>query len=297
MHTEVLTNNPQTYNCQDLSAQSSPGWTPPKSDNMFTVAFSGEIEPSVAIDAANSLYQKVTVTGDKYVCLGGGPVVWTIDNVDKIKDSINNDDFKAYQGICYDVEGYDDSDSSIKDKFKDCFDAARAKNLKNLVTTSHSGPYLKGDAADIMTFFFTSCDTIDIISPQMYTCDYGTANEYDFSKGVLWIPDGTTTVDFQTLYNNRANEELVILPSLFMNVDSPSNTYYDLYNTGGTNDGNFPIDFYNPLPEGFTVDKGAKNFFEEIVKIPISGSIQFANGTIKFTGTPPDCPNGPNCSG
>lgn len=64
-----------------------------------------------------------------------------------------------------------------------------------------------------------------------------------------------------------------------------------------TNNGNYPTDFYNPLPDGFTKDKGVKNFFEEILGItPVNGSIQFANGTVTLSNDKFSCDNNPDCA-
>ncbi len=301
VHTEVTGYGDEypfeTYNCQTLSTNlpQETYFYPPTVDNMFTVAFSGEYDPTTAISAADNLYQNLgQVPGDKYVSIGGGTDPWSAKDLNALKDAINQNKFSKYQGICYDVEGY--SDTGILKAFGDCFAAAKGKMLKNLVTTSHTGPFLPpGPPKDFMEYCFNH-PNVDIISPQLYTCDFGTANEYDYTAGFTWD-------EFVELYNKRTNKNLLLYPSLFMNSlykptagGMETTAYYDLFNTGGTNEGNYPIYFYDQVPEGYTEDKGAKNFFEKILNIgPVTGSIQFANGAFKLDPKKYTCSNDPKC--
>jgi hypothetical protein len=127
----------------------------------------------------------------------------------------------------------------------------------------------------LMENFFKS-NYVDIISPQLYSLDIGTANEYTPTNSCSWAK-------FKGFYDNRANKDLKIYPSLWSIQDK--NGTYDLWNKGGTTNGKKPIISIDPKEDGdllikFTVDNGAKDFFDNILGIPASGCIQFINGTI-----------------
>ena len=138
----------------------------------------------------------------------------------------------------------------------------------SFLTTSHTAPYAAPDGKELMSAFFESSD-LDAISPQLYSADFGTTVEYQ-TGAVSWA-------DFYTLYTNRTNPNLIICPSLWSGFLSTTYGFYNLNNTGGTNEGNPPIDFIDPK---YTIDTGAKNFFLAY-NIPSFGYIQWINGILK----------------
>lgn len=238
------------------------------SNTNFTVAFSGYMEPGTSQDTfsdptclgqANGIYD--LMVGDKYVSLGGGTLSWTPEAIEKDIVAIKNNEFKNYQGLCFDIEV---GDSGLN--FENLFQAAKDVGLKVLVTISHTAPYGISDANKLMQDFFNS-ENIDYISPQMYTNDFGTTNEYVPNNAVSWA-------QFITYYTSRKNVNLSIIPSIFSN--QVKNGTYDLYNTGGTNEGLVPVNYLDPK---YTVDTGIVDFYLAY-NIQTGGSIQWINGTL-----------------
>jgi hypothetical protein len=236
----------------------------------FTIAFSGYMDPGTINDTfsaptclgqANGIYD--IMIGDKYVCLGGGTLSWTADVISKDINAVNTNQFQKYQGICFDIEA---GDSGLKDNFEQLFAAAKKMGLKTIVSVSHSAPYAFADANTLMQSFFQSMN-IDYISTQLYTNDFGTANEYIENNSVTWD-------QFASYFSQRKNSNLQILPSIFSG-QSIGGTY-DLYTTGGSNNGLVPIDYTSP---SFPIDTGSQNFFS-LFNIETTGFIQWINGNI-----------------
>ena len=272
-------------------------WLPKDSTNVITISFSGWLDAGLsddrndkntAIGQGSVIYP--TMIGKKYCSLGGGGSQWTKSVISNLTNSINNNVFKNYQGICYDVEA---GDSGLAEDFNKVFQLTKEKNLDVFVTISHTAPYAFGDADVIMKSFF-QCPYVDIMSPQLYTDDIGVATEYDASNKFSWT-------DFKTYYDKRGNVNLKIYPSIWSNQNV--NGSYDLFNTGGTNHGKTPMFLYgmsaadNALfsSKNWNKDMGVKDFFCNILNIPSDGSIQFICGSIKSTlapvpPTPPPTP-------
>ena len=301
VHTQVTSSDfsqypPQTYNCQNLTSTFSDpndySWVPENAD--FCVAFSGEENPETAYQLSQPLLPYMKGSG-KYICLGGGQTQWTVSIITPIVVALQNNVFVGFNGICWDVENCVVS-NEVRDAFLNAFEISHQSGLKNILTTSHTGPYGVGptDLPTVMSWFFSS-PYLDIISPQLYTCDYGTCSEYDSSSGLLWVNPSSSVTTFTTLYNGRTNPDLQILPSVFSNISL--NGFYDLFLTGGTNEGRPPTDFYGSyLPLTFTQDHGVSNFFNTILGIPSSGSIQFSNGQVSLNSTVYSCDNDPQCA-
>ena len=203
------------------------------------------------------------MVGDKYVGIGGGTLQWTKSSINLIIDAINNNQFVRYQGLCFDIEA---GDVGLADDLERMYTATKNKNLKVMTTISHSAPFAFPDAKVVVEGMFNSNNN-DYISPQMYTFDFGTTNEYDPNNAVSWI-------EFSNYYINRRNANLKIIPSIFSGVDL--NGTYNLYNTGGTNNGLKPINFNDPLYE---IDTGVKDFFSAY-NIDAGGYTQWINGTL-----------------
>lgn len=154
----------------------------------LSMAFSGYADPTQALENSASILNKLV--GTKFISLGGGNEAGSFDadTLQSITAAINNGDFSDYDGIAYDVE---EGSSGLEQAFADSFAAAQAKNLKVLVTVSHSAPYGISDAASLMQSFFTNKD-IDFMSPQLYTTGSESSNDYDTSGGVEWSEYATS---------------------------------------------------------------------------------------------------------
>ena len=213
------------------------------------------------------------------IVMGGGGTTWNDNACKNIIDSIPTI-ATYFKSIVFDLEIYSGLSVNV---FNSLLTASKNAGLQTIITISHSAPFSVDDRyktwADIL-----NSGIADYISPQLYTQDFGTANEY--SEGQFpW----TTFKSYVSI--NK------VLPSLFTN----SSPYYDLFNTGGSNDGLSPMIYENDsmtsclvtyYPDtssfsvkNFTVDKGANNFFQILYNTNMScaGSIQFTNGII----TPP----------
>lgn len=99
-----------------------------------------------------------------------------------MNSAISSGAFAGYAGIVYDVE---EGDSGLAQAFRESFAAAKAKGFRVLVTVSHSAPYGISDSAALMRSFFPNGD-IDLLSPQLYTSGYETANDFTTGYGVQW---------------------------------------------------------------------------------------------------------------
>lgn len=145
------------------------------------IAFSGWTDVSTAVSQSNAVIDKLS--GDKYICFGGGTSDgdMTAAGLTAITNAINDGSLNAWDGIAYDVEG---GDSGLSDDFAQCFAAAKAKGFKVLVTVSHSCPYGIDDGPTLMSGFFADAN-IDILSPQLYTSGSESANDYTWAR-VPW---------------------------------------------------------------------------------------------------------------
>lgn len=146
------------------------------------IAFSGWAAPDSAI--SNSASTKDKLVGAKLISLGGGNKngAFSAGVLEAIDAAIKGGDFAGYDGIAYDVE---EGDSGLSQAFATSFAAAKAAGFKVLVTVSHSAPYGISDAPALMKGFFAD-DSIDLLSPQLYTGGNETQNDYATTDGVLW---------------------------------------------------------------------------------------------------------------
>lgn len=239
-------------------------------DTNLTMGFSGYLKAGTSNDTfsdptclgqTNGIYD--LMIGDKYVTIAGGTVNYTEESIQENIDAINTNQFKNYQGICFDIEA---GVAGLADSFELMFKAAKSVGLKVIVSVSHTAPYAFPDRGVLMESFFKS-ENIDCISTQIYTFDFGTANEYIANDAVSWE-------QLSEWYKNRKNTNLVVVPSLFSSENSHGRC--DLYDTGGTNQGLIPINFVNPK---YTVDNGAKEFFEAF-GIDTPGYLSWINGEL-----------------
>ena len=252
--------------------------------------FTGYTDPDLSLNCADQYYNKAyeyvqTIPDGKIgICLGGGNTngSWTLELINKNIDAINNNFFSKYQILVLDIES---GDSNLGTAFCDLLQTAKNNNLTTIVTVSHAVPYGFTDYRTLMTNIL-QCKYLDYISPQLYTQDIGTMNEYiscGSDKDFYWS-EFTELVKSNPNYSERLGT--MILPSIF------------LYNQmiyskcGGTNTGNPPNFGYNSsgsscncnskqdiYPPNFELDNGANTFFTLLFDVSsIGGAIQWVNG-------------------
>ena len=151
-------------------------------DSTLSIAFSGWANPDQALTDSANVQGKLV--GDKYIALGGGNSngKFTQQILNSIITDINNGSFSNYKGIAFDIE---EGDAGLTSLFQQAFAAAKTKNLKVLVTTSHSAPYGITDAYTMMETFIND-GNIDYLSPQLYTSGTETQNDFTQNQGVSW---------------------------------------------------------------------------------------------------------------
>lgn len=154
----------------------------PFTDSTLGIAFSGWADPDKAL--SDSAQIKDMLVGDKYISLGGGNANGSFNQqiLNSIITHINNGNFSDYKGIAFDIE---EGEANLTSLFQQAFAAAKTKNLKVLVTTSHSAPYGIPDAQTMMKTFIDD-GNIDYVSPQLYTSGTETQNDFTTSQGVSW---------------------------------------------------------------------------------------------------------------
>jgi hypothetical protein len=162
-----------------------------------------------------------------------------------------------------------------------------------IVTVAHSCSNYNGTGLEMMTTILsdtTAC--YDYMSPQLYTQNIGTTNEYTQNSNLTWS-QFYSYLSVNTNYQTYGSGFL--LPAL---------NFLGLLNDGGSNNNNSPNLYWyedstsstNPpvfspaVSDGsaepitnYTVDTGAENFLNAVFNqtAPLGGSIQWVNGTIK----------------
>lgn len=132
------------------------------------IAFNGWNDPEKAL--ADSGNVKSSLVGEKWIDAGGGNENgrWNATLLEKWESQINSSAFGDWAGIVFDVE--ECYEIGLAQGFAAVLKAAKAADLKTMVTVSHSAPYKCDDAKELMQFFFTSEDC-DYLSPQLYPED------------------------------------------------------------------------------------------------------------------------------
>jgi len=155
--------------------------TPPSNTNMG-IAFSGWTNPANATRDSQPIFSRLPNT--KYISLGGGNANgrWSNSSLSSVTAAINNNTFRDYQGICFDIE---EGDSGLSSGFASAFSAAKSKSMRVLVTISHSAPYGITDSVALMNSFFNNAN-IDYLSPQLYTTGTESKNDYTITTGTAW---------------------------------------------------------------------------------------------------------------
>ncbi|BAZ71107.1 hypothetical protein NIES4106_59040 (plasmid) [Fischerella sp. NIES-4106] len=154
----------------------------PFNHSTLGIAFSGWAKPDKAL--SDSAEIKNRLVGHKYISLGGGNSngSFTQQILHSIITHIKNGKFSDYRGIAFDIE---EGEANLTSDFEHAFAAAKNKNFKVLVTTSHSAPYGIPDARTMMKNFIKN-ENIDYLSPQLYTSGTETENDFATSQGVSW---------------------------------------------------------------------------------------------------------------
>ena len=165
-----------------------------------------------------------------------------------------------------------------------------------IVSMAHSCSNYGGQGQDVFsTLYSDSTGSYDYICPQLYTQNVGSTNEYAANSNILWTgTPATTGTSFQSSLS--VSQQFI---QYGLNMILPAINLPNLYNTGGTNDGNPPNLYYyqyssnntNPPTEDvsgwitipYTKDTGAVSFFNSIFGIEqpdIGGYIQWIDGTL-----------------
>ena len=170
--------------------------TCPKNATM-SIAFSGWT--NIKNYLANSHSMQSKLIGTKYLSLNGNEYGrFTHATLTEITQAIQTGQLDGYDGVAYDVE---EGDSGLAAHFAVCFKAAKQRNLKVLVTVSHSAPYDIDDADDLMHTFLTD-DNIDILSPQLYITGEESTNNFQLTSNT------------ETTWADYANSKAIIVPSI-----------------------------------------------------------------------------------
>jgi len=161
-------------------------WTWSSSVNLGStnlgLAFSGYSDPASAMSNSNGVVNNLQ--GDKYISLGGGNSNgdWHSSTLNSVTTYCQQRLFSGYTGVAFDIE---EGDSGLSDLFISTFNACKSNGYKVLVTVSHSTPYGISDGSALMTAFFNNANSIDYMSPQLYTS--GTESSNDFTAvGTQW---------------------------------------------------------------------------------------------------------------
>lgn len=163
-----------------------------------------------------------------------------------------------------------------------------------IVTIAHSCSNYNGTGQKVISDLLSdTTGSYDFISPQLYTQNTGTTNEYCANYNILWSNTGSNDNFAYYLSQNKNYIKYgqdMILPSL---------NYNYLLNTGGSNSSNPPnLYFYQsssnsvnpPVPTAsgwktitYQTDVGANDFFNNIFGLGsgnLGGSIQWVNGNL-----------------
>ena len=210
----------------------------------------------------------------------------------------------------------------IKNGTGSTFNQTTGSAMKIIVTMSHSisnynaGSGTTSKASDLVDLYASS--TYDYISPQLYTVNAGTTNEYCANSSCDWTSVNGTNND-NVIDNLKTNSNFttyglnMILPSINLtclystggsNNNSPANLYWsqtgDNTSYNESQAGFLPIEntygtvnrvqigdyYYNQYTSNYT-DTGAVDFFNTIFGASgqtLGGYIQWVNGSVTVSG-------------
>jgi hypothetical protein len=210
-----------------------------------------------------------------------------------------SDNKQSFNCIVFDIEDPSGTSSSGID-FINLFDYIKNNPNSNfynsgvtiIVTISHSCSNAMGSAVCSQIYQGYNGQTYigvyDYISPQLYTQNLGTTNEYCANYQILWS-DFVSDMKVNPMFTTYGIS--MLLPSINFNtllttggsnVDTSPNLYY--YQSKSNTD---PLTVSDGLASGdiainYPTDNGAQGFFNVIFSTSgsIGGSIQWVNGTI-----------------
>jgi hypothetical protein len=167
-----------------------------------------------------------------------------------------------------------------------------------IVTISHSCSENIGSSVIAPLLSANPC-YYDYISPQLYTCNVGTTNEYCANNQIPWSPawsSESTSETFTSLLEQNSTYS-----TYGLNMIIPSINYANIYNSAGSNpypyypnlywyETDYSIQNAPPAPTtdsvsagtiNYSVDTGAVGFFQEMFNSSSSlgGYIEWVNGT------------------
>ncbi|MBX9923797.1 MAG: hypothetical protein K2Y01_06775 [Rhabdochlamydiaceae bacterium] len=228
-----------------------------------------------------------------------------------------NDDYNC---LVFDIEN-SASNGSTGEDFLKLFDyiknnsnstynvSEEQQDVMIIATMAHSCSNYNGNAQEADNSGRSVCSTIyeasgwdvcpyDYVSPQMYTQNCGTTNEYAANYNILWQnpPSWDSGTPYLFAHLIKSNPNYI---KYGMNFLLPAINLANLYQTGGTNDKNPPnLYFYQstgnnttPVVESasgsvtlpYTVDSGVVGFFNSIFEengSSLGGYAQWVNGTL-----------------
>lgn len=210
----------------------------------------------------------------------------------------------SYNSFTFDLEtwGYSSNSGSTGKDFINLFNYIKTNQNSTfyswemiiIVTIAHSCSNYNGTGQQVISeLLMDSTGSYDFISPQLYTQNVGTTNEYCANYNILWSNTGSNDNFVYYLSQNKNFIKYglgMILPSL---------SYNYLLNSGGSNDSNPPnLYFYQsssndinpPIATAsgwkqinYQIDNGACSFFNSIFNlsdVDLGGSIQWINGDL-----------------
>jgi hypothetical protein len=208
--------------------------------------------------------------------------------------------------LAFDIEV---GDPGLLEDFQSLFQAARDAGFLVMVIFNHTCSYGISDAGTTLLPGLFKCPYVNFISPEIYTENIGTMNEYVANTQIPWMGVnslGNPNASFESFVRINPNYKngQILLPSILLYNSMPYSNCGGLYYSGGTNTGNPPnwtsydgsgsgCTCDNPqvassgnqitnYPPGFTTnpDPGANTFLCNVFGCPsIGGAVQWVNGS------------------
>ena len=231
--------------------------------------------------------------------------------------TVNGVSYSLMNSIIFDIESWGSSGGSTGQDFLNLFTYIKTNqnsvvnqnsggNIIIIVTIAHSCSNFNGTGQSVCSTILANQGyypgtgsstsnpeyTWDYISPQMYTENVGTMNEYAANTNIYWT--GGSSFTSYLLENPN-------IATYGLNLLLPSALQYSLYTSGGTNQGNPPNNYFyqsspnnvNPIVEtaitsidiNYSVDTGLLSFFNTIFSTTkaysnLGGCISWINGTL-----------------
>ena len=209
----------------------------------------------------------------------------------------------TFNTLAFDIEV---GDSGLAQDFISLFQQASELGFNIVVIINHTCSYGFSDATTLVPALL-QCQYVNYISPELYTENIATMNEYVANSQIPWTD--TTGVNTNTFVNYvksnpNYNNGLIMLPGILLYNSMPNSGCGGLFYSGGTNTGNepnwttydgsgsgcnavYPQDettgnLTTNYPDNFTTnpDPGANSFLCQLFGVSeIAGAIQWVNGT------------------